>query len=240
MKKPTKMFAPENTTTYPRALAGLVALELGDVVQRDRGPAIVIKVNPSEAVIERLSGSKVAAVEGRKQEYRTHDMVERLSTSVAKHLIIERRGEKGLQDFLDAKSARQGKPTTQQTTTDIESEETDMAKRAKSKKTAAAKKETTNGAREGSLGLIHGFSVASVVRRLGKEGVKGSHMMAILEAQKIKASKPGVQTMLFNGRKGIGGDPAELTATQVKDLIASAEVPARANAAEPKVEAEAK
>lgn len=49
--------------------------------------------------------------------------------------------------------------------------------------------------------------------------------MRILQANGIKASKPGVQTMLFNGRHGIGGDVADITKEQVAALVASAPEP---------------
>lgn len=222
---------------------GMVRLLAGDVVQLDGGPHIVVRSTLSGAKCEPLA-KRTSTVNPRFSDPVTVSRwgrVQHISGNLPKCLILERRGEAGVAEYLAGRSKKNFctqsplAAADQPTTTGGEESDNTMAK--KSKKAASAKSAPETKQRKGGLPLIMGHTTASVVRRLGKEGVKCGHAMAILEANGVKASKPGVQTMLFNGRHGTGGDPAPLTAAQVKELVESAAAPARANAAEPKEKA---
>lgn len=100
-----------------------------------------------------------------------------------------------------------------------------------SKPAADKSADKTEGSR-GALGEIFGFSVVSVLRRLGKVGVSVAHAREILKAQKITASDTTVSIQISAGKKGktsgSKGKPvtyAELTKEQVAKLVKSAKEP---------------
>lgn len=212
-----------------RCPPGMRVLRVADVVQIQGGPAVVVKVSECNAVVLPMWGTKKVVVnkfDGKETVINAQRGPVAVSNNMEPSQILQHMTDAEYQEFLAARTPAKrskSKPTNNQAG---EKQEQVMAKNAKQVKVVKESK----APRIGGLGELCGFSVASVVRRLGKEGVTGSHAMAILKANKIKASKPGVATMLFNGRHGIGGDVAPLTAEQVAELVTSAPIPARANA----------
>ena len=205
---------------------GMVTLEPGDALCYHAKVCCVLAVTDDEAVLGDVDGNEYK--ESRRVNEFFFDFTECGKPGCTVHQRYDAAQRAAfLKKFLETRQPPRPAGPTTKPSGEQETEEV-MAKKAKTKKTTTT--ETTKGPRIGGLGELMGCSVASVVRRLGKEGVKGGHAMAILEAQKIKASKPGVATMLFNGRHGIGGEVAPLTAAQVSELVKSAEAPARANA----------
>jgi hypothetical protein len=226
------------------APAGMVTLRPGDVLVVAGAMCIAVTVNDCRAVMEPLERVRREVKprfgeEGETVNFDAPGKQKGISVHCEPGDVLERRGAKGVEEFLAARKARRGKggEAGLETTNDGQQKENDMGSKLRKLKGETKRKARgglaadgaveTKAPRKGGLGEIYGYSVASVMRRLGKEGIKGNQAMLILEAQKIKASKPGVQTMLFNGRHGVGGDPAPLTAEQVKQLIASAPEPVK-------------
>lgn len=94
--------------------------------------------------------------------------------------------------------------------------ETAPAKEKSEKKTKAkggsAKKQGNR-----TLGDIFGFSIGSVINRLGKEGLKAAVVREILESKKLKVKS---QTVAWNVNEGKGGrgKAADLSKEQIKSL----------------------
>jgi hypothetical protein len=91
-----------------------------------------------------------------------------------------------------------------------------------------SKKETV-----GALGGLYGHAVTAVLRRLGKEGASTAHVRAIMKAKGVKVSDTTVSIQVNAGRaKGFAdrGEPADLTAAQIKELLNAAKDPAEAEA----------
>lgn len=68
----------------------------------------------------------------------------------------------------------------------------------------------------------------AVLRRLGKEGVSTAHVRAIMEAKGVKVSPITISIQVNAGRtEGYAdrGEPAQLTAAQLKELINAAPEP---------------
>ena len=78
----------------------------------------------------------------------------------------------------------------------------------------------------GKFGGLFGFAITAVIRRLGKETTT-AHIRAIMAAKKIKVSDTTVSIQANAGRNKDDerGAPAELTAAQVKELLAAAPEP---------------
>ena len=80
----------------------------------------------------------------------------------------------------------------------------------------------------GACGGLYGHAVTAVLRRLGKEGVSTAHVRAIMEAKGVKVSPTTVSIQVNAGRtKGYAdrGEPADLTAAQLKELMNAAPEP---------------
>jgi len=213
---------------------GLIRLKPGDVCRLTGTLYIVDYANESRARLAPLN---------RRRKVITDHVFERQvsfeetgkSISVSRHcepgFILERRGQEGLNQFLTSTKAAR-RQTNEQSAAATE-EEKNMAKKG-SKKSAAA---STNGEphSKGKLGELMGFSVVSVLRRLGQSDIKVAHARAIMEAQKIKVAPATVQIQVNNGKNG-KGEPAGITKEQLKELIESAPEPA----AEPKAEKKTK
>ena len=128
-----------------------------------------------------------------------------------------------LKNFLAANAAAAGELTKE-----IGSEETvgaTMATKVKKNK-AEAKAAGEKKPAGDDLKKIFGFSISSVLNRLGKEGVTTAHAKAIMVAQGKTVKDSSVSTGISDGRSGKYGKPAELTGAQVKELRASAKDPA--------------
>ncbi len=82
----------------------------------------------------------------------------------------------------------------------------------------------TDGPKLGKLGGLFGFTVVSVLRRLGKDGLTSAHVRDIMKAMKVKVQPTTVSIQLGNGKRG-EGKPAELTKAQVDELKKAAPEP---------------
>ena len=89
------------------------------------------------------------------------------------------------------------------------------------------KSKTEKVEKAGKLGGLFGFTTCAILRRLGKEGVSSGHAVAILAAKGIKVSKTTASIQCNAGLNKVAerGTPADLTAAQVKELVASAPDP---------------
>jgi hypothetical protein len=90
-----------------------------------------------------------------------------------------------------------------------------------------SKKEKGGSEKVGALGGVFGCSVTAVIRRLGKETSTG-HIREIMKAKGVKVSDTTVSIQANAGRRKDSerGEPAELTAAQVKELLSAAPDPA--------------
>jgi hypothetical protein len=75
--------------------------------------------------------------------------------------------------------------------------------------------------RPGTLGVIMGFSVSSVLNWLGREGVKAAQARVILTVYGIRDGKPATVSWNISQGKSCSGKAANLTKAQVRGLIAS-------------------
>jgi hypothetical protein len=101
-----------------------------------------------------------------------------------------------------------------------------------SSKAAATETKAPKPRSSGRLGDLLGFSVVSVITRLGMAGVTIPHALAILKANKVKAATGTVAQNIRAGKNG-QGRPATITKEQLQALIGSAPAP------EPKAKAKA-
>lgn len=96
------------------------------------------------------------------------------------------------------------------------------AKRKGIKSTAS--KNRTSSTRKGQLGEIFGFSVTSVLRKLGLEGVSCPHARAIMKAKGVKIGDKSCDTQVSFGRCKTR-TPAALSKEQVLELKSCAPDP---------------
>jgi hypothetical protein len=68
---------------------------------------------------------------------------------------------------------------------------------------------------------IFGFTVAAVARALGRAGVKPAAAVAAIHKHQPQASVLAIKTFVHAGRAGVRGEPAPLTAKQMKSLVAA-------------------
>lgn len=243
MMTSSALFATVRNETPPR---GLTALKVGDMldVGGNEGLAVVEYVNDCRARCRPLEKQSVRVTTrfGKQAEFSVDRSTINIAVLQEPGTILKRLGKDGLEQFLATQTARRSE--FRKVTRALIGNQTESNNSMKNKTSSTEPK----APRQGGLGLLLGFSVASVVRALGAAGVKGSQVMRILEANKIKASRPGIQTMVFNGRHGIGGEPAPVTKKQIEELISmdpgepatESEKPAKAPKAKKPVKAAAK
>lgn len=216
--------------TY-NTVPGMVRLLEGDVVQLDGGPHIVTRSNQSGATVQPLQKKHVEreTLGGKKVEFWAKQRVQHISGCVPKYLILERRGDAGLREFLDSKNLpnRQTPPAAGQSETGGDNQTTESSEVMAAKKKAAAAKKNEEAPKLGALGGWMGYPVTAVLRRLGKEGVTVAHARAIAKANKVDVADATVTIQVGKGRNGQGSEPAALTAAQVKELIGSAPEPVK-------------
>jgi len=76
--------------------------------------------------------------------------------------------------------------------------------------------------KSGAAKTIFGFSVTSVVRRLGKAGFKPADAIKAIQSKVPSISPNTIRVQVNAGRNGLRGEPAKLTAVQLKQLQAAA------------------
>ena len=69
-----------------------------------------------------------------------------------------------------------------------------------------------------------GFGVSAVIRCLGKQGLKGSEVMRVMEANNIEVKRATVNTYVQAGRTGTRGKPADLTSAQIRTCMDQAQM----------------
>ncbi len=94
-----------------------------------------------------------------------------------------------------------------------EEENGTMAKKKAKKK--VSKKAAVSG---GSRMTLFGFSITAVLRACGKAGIKAKEAVAAMEAMKIPVALPTVYAQIGAGKGGVRGEPAPLTAAQLKEI----------------------
>lgn len=116
--------------TY-NTVPGMVRLLEGDVVQLDGGPHIVTRSNQSGATVQPLQKKHVEreTLGGKKVEFWAKQRVQHISGCVPKYLILERRGDAGLREFLDSKNLpdRQTPPAAGQSDTGGDNQTTESS-----------------------------------------------------------------------------------------------------------------
>lgn len=229
---------------------GLVRLEVGDVLVTGH---IVDYVNESRARVVSMTPVKkqFTTVMEEKIEIEKTGVPFSIATNIFPDSVTERRGDKGLAEFLTSRKARRSQVGIEEPeTVTEETEENNMPKETKEKKqarggfAAEAREEANKDPRKiakqaaeenharGRLGQVMGFSTCSVLKRLGKEGVTTAHAVAIMAAIKSPAKKATISLNVGLGRRGCDGI-AELTGAQVKELKTAAPEPVEVKA-EPK------
>ena len=96
--------------------------------------------------------------------------------------------------------------------------------KAKATKANGKAKATTKAPakKSGAAKTIFGFSVTSVVRRLGKAGFKPADAIKAIQSKVPSISPNTIRVQVNAGRNGLRGEPAKLTAVQLKQLQAAA------------------
>lgn len=193
----------------------------------DRGSVNIATHVEPESIVERLgegglkeflasqTARRRGAVAGGAEE--TNDKYERLIIMAAKLRALK--GEKKTTKARGGLAADAANAAAETGTS---------AKRQRTRKVASASP-SASGAEpshsRGKLGQLLGFSVVSVIQRLGKEGVNIAHAQAIVKAQGIPAKPATVAQNVRLGKNGKGKSVAPLTEEQLKGLIASAPAP---------------
>lgn len=204
---------------------GMVRLLEGDVVQLDGGPHIVTRSNQSGATVQPLQKKHVEreTLGGRKVEFWAKQRVQHISGCVPKYLILERRGDAGLQEFLDGKNLpnRQTPPAAGQSETGGDNQTTEssevMAAKKKTTKESRTKKqaEATESA-EATVSNLFGFGTISVVRKLKQAGHKTEQICEAFKRLKVNYNESTVRSTSGNYKPETA---AKLTSEQVKEIM---------------------
>lgn len=210
----------------PPADAALSKLRVGDVYNDGKQEVVVWFLNESRACIAPLDSH--FEVRYRDDGMPTFAAAKSLGNISPDSLVTvtQSLGRKGFAEVLELRK----KQSTEST---MKSKSTTTKKAPK-----AAKKEGTGtpGIRAGSLGTYQGFSVASVVRTLGKAGWKAPEVRAFLNDQKLEASDQTIKLNIYRGVHGKDGEPAPLKSLPAKPKV---EVKAKAAPAKPAAKAKA-
>lgn len=187
-------------------------LAVGDVFSQENQDYVVWFLNESRAQIAPLTGEieyRIREEDGRIQFLATKGS-ENVSPN-SEFKILRSLGRSGLKDEIDR--LRKEQPT-----------ETNMKK-----KTKKQKGEGTPGIRSGSLGTYKNYSIASVVRTLGKAGWKVPEVRAWLDKEGIKASDQTIKLNIYRGVKGVDGELAPLKKDEfpTKPVVESSKAPAK-------------
>lgn len=94
------------------------------------------------------------------------------------------------------------------------------AAKAASKPGKAEKKAAKKAAKKNSLGDVFGFHVAAVARALGAAGWMPADAITAIHSLVPKASPAGIRTYVQAGKHNLRGEPAKLSASQMKQLKA--------------------
>lgn len=197
---------------------GQVTLQVGDLIQIDRGPAVVIERNDSCAKVLRLMGKTKVIVNrftGEPVEITTNPQPERMCMHVDRVMRLKHLTDEEYQDFLDHHQPR-AVAGGKQLTTHAATENEVMAVKT------FRKKVTQSSVKRGKNENLFGFSATAVLRRLGKEGVTVETATKIFKALKVKVSPVTITAWIGNGKRGQYGAPASLTGEQLKSLLAKA------------------
>lgn len=221
---------------------GMVSIRPGDVLMASGQPHIAVMVNDCRARLEPLTRKHISYSNkfGEQFEFDAPGNGCNISVHCEPEQILERRGQKGADDFLAARKAkRNGGGTNNNMAGKGNSsmaakpkDKTKMrgglaAEKAQDEAAPTAAAAAKAGIRtKGGLGEVMGFAVTSVMRRLGKEGCSVAHVLAILKANKVTPSKATANIQVNAGKKGQRGEPAPLTKDQVAELKAMAPEPA--------------
>lgn len=198
----------------PKVKKGFVLLEPGDKLCHGGEMRTVVSVLEKRCIIGNLDGQEF---------YEDRQVNEFLLLECCTHKYIRldpAQRAANLEQFLaQRKSPLPEAQTSDETETPhIET----MSKKSKAKTVKQAKQpKQAKVAKTNRLGEIHGFSIGSVINRLGVEGVKTSDACLILESQGVEVKKQTVAWNINEGSHG-RGKAAELTKEQVKELKASA------------------
>jgi hypothetical protein len=201
-------------------VAGNVRLKVGDVIKHDGGYCIVSKVNESGAQIIPLSSSTVTikptfGEEATFEKRNTRTIT--ITNQLPRESILERSGEQGLQDFLDA--GKSGRDQDNQNKTGNEKENNTMANKTLAKgglvadairsksgkgKTAKTAKAKEEGGSRGALGELFGHSVTGVIRTMAVKfpNMVKEQIVTALAAKGLKPAAPTVQIQMSRGRTG--------------------------------------
>lgn len=160
--------------------------------------------------------------------------------TIERDAILERRGRRGLEDFLAARKTRSrgaddnnsGSEGEQEMRKTVAKDKTkmrgglaaDVARRKSEeheKKRSDIKKVVKPVTKVGStrrLNEFEGHSICSVLNRLGVEGVRTSHVRAIAKARRWKCAPETIRLNVMYGKHG-KGLAASLTDEQVERLV---------------------
>jgi len=196
---------------------GMAELELGDVLECDGRWQTVVEIRGDTACITDAPGGNETTICRRVNEFL-------FPRNGAGRYSTEERA-RNMKPFLDARpSQRIGE--LKKSDGNMNGKIKHMAKRTDKESTKS--KTTTNGTPKlGKIGGWMGCSATSVLRALGKAGVTVAHAKAIAQANKIAIAPATIQIQIGAGRSGNmkWGEPAPLTAAQVKELMGSAQEP---------------
>ncbi len=226
-----------NNWTDEYSSIGLIALKPGDVIRIDKALHIVDFVNDCRARCIPLLARAVRVITrfGEAKEFSQRGNSVNVTAHMERNAILERRGIQGLKDFLATLKRYNGKNKQQQKGKDnmstkstladkpIKNPRGGLAAEAKADREAAKGKKATKPERKVSPGEeFNGFTVQSCVRALAKAGVSTPDITAIAHARKWTGiSDPQIIRNAAAARRGQGGDPAELTQADLKDLKGS-------------------
>jgi hypothetical protein len=163
---------------------GQVTLQVGDLIQLDRGPAVVIERNDSCAKVLRLMGKTKVIVNrftGEPVEITTNPQPERMCMHVDRVMRLKHLTDEEYQDFLDHHQPR-AVAGGKQTTSAVEQQEGQEVMAKKTKPNVGTNK-TKNGSAVSFAGR------PALIAKLVKSGMADDQIMV-----EVKAKYPGSST----------------------------------------------
>lgn len=212
---------PSSSSTQPESAS---RLRVGDVFLKDGVKHVIWFINPSRASIAPLDGPhlvhRTRESDGKIQFMCTNPKLQSDISPGSELEIVEKLGREGLATYIN--DHKQAKTKAAAKTTSRTAKTKKPEKKAKTAKTKKEKPETngTPGIRAGSLGTYCGYSIASVVRALGKAGWNFREVRTWINASKLKAGDQTIKINLYRAHhdeRPDSGVPAPLTKEQMPD-----------------------
>ncbi len=184
-------------------------LRVGDVIEYQNMEYVVWYSSESRASVAPLDRRIRCRIqeETGKIQFLAKDDSENISVN-SEVTVLRSLGRKGLKAFLEEKT------TTTATADSADGKNKTKHMGKKDKKAAGTETKT----RAGKLGGYKGHSITSTIRAFGKAGWSLDEARAFFVREKIAVADTTIKIQLRAGKLGEGGDPADFSQNQLKEL----------------------